>query len=101
MQMELSIGKFPYPSFRTPFEQLKHVVEDDPPRLPTGQFSPDYQDFISACLQKESTKRPTYPQLLNMPFLQQHSASSMEISEFIAEILDGTEGSKKESSPSK
>ncbi|KAL1466112.1 hypothetical protein MTO96_042941, partial [Rhipicephalus appendiculatus] len=97
--IELSIGRFPYPTFRTPFEQLKHVVEDDPPRLPTGQFSPEYEDFIDACLQKLPTKRPTYPQLLNMPFLQHHSQGSVEISEFIATILDGTEA-KKESSPS-
>ncbi|KAH6943689.1 hypothetical protein HPB50_025611 [Hyalomma asiaticum] len=97
--IELSIGRFPYPSFRTPFEQLKHVVEDDPPRLPTGQFSPEYEDFIDACLQKHPTKRPTYPQLLKMPFLQHHSQGSAEISEFIAAILDGTEAEKEPSPP--
>ncbi|XP_077491157.1 dual specificity mitogen-activated protein kinase kinase lic isoform X2 [Amblyomma americanum] len=97
--IELSLGRFPYPNFRTPFEQLKHVVEDDPPRLPTGQFSPEYEDFINACLQKQPAKRLTYPQLLNMPFLQRHSDGSVEMSEFIAEILDGTDSPKKESSP--
>ncbi|XP_064477964.1 dual specificity mitogen-activated protein kinase kinase 6-like isoform X2 [Ornithodoros turicata] len=85
--LELSIGKFPYPEFKTPFEQLKHVVEDDPPRLPQGQFSPEYEEFISSCLQKPSAKRPSYVELLEMPFLA--SKDSTNISQFVSEILDG------------
>ncbi|EEC03812.1 dual specificity mitogen-activated protein kinase kinase 6 [Ixodes scapularis] len=98
--IELSIGKFPYPSFRNPFEQLKHVIEDDPPRLPAGQFSPEYEDFISACLQKQSTKRPNYPELLKMPFLERQSGNSTEISEFISEILDAGSAAAKGNAPS-
>ncbi|CAH2007328.1 unnamed protein product [Acanthoscelides obtectus] len=55
--IELSTGKFPYPIWGTPFEQLKQVVADDPPTLPAGQFSAEFDDFISKCLQKKYTDR--------------------------------------------
>lgn len=46
-QVELSIGRFPYTATRNVFEQLKQVVQNDPPRLPEGQFSPQYEEFIA------------------------------------------------------
>lgn len=44
--VELATGTFPYSSWGTPFEQLKQVVKDDPPRLPPGRFSPHFHNFI-------------------------------------------------------
>lgn len=45
--VELATGKFPYGSWGTPFEQLKQVVKDDAPQLPSGTFSPSFEDFIN------------------------------------------------------
>ena len=45
--LELATLKFPYSTWGTPFEQLKQVVKDDPPRLPPNQFSSEFEDFIS------------------------------------------------------
>jgi serine/threonine protein kinase len=44
--LELATLRFPYNIWGTPFEQLKQVVKDDPPRLPPGEFSPEFEDFI-------------------------------------------------------
>lgn len=44
--MELATGKFPYDTWGTPFEQLKQVVKDEPPRLCTGMFTSYFEDFI-------------------------------------------------------
>ncbi|ENN77747.1 hypothetical protein YQE_05817, partial [Dendroctonus ponderosae] len=56
--IELATGKFPYPKWGTPFEQLKQVVAGEPPRLPSdGQFSTEFEDFISKCLQKKYIDR--------------------------------------------
>jgi len=56
--IELATGDFPYPKWGTPFEQLKLVVNGNPPRLPSdGQFSAEFEDFISKCLQKDYTDR--------------------------------------------
>ncbi|UYV62263.1 MAP2K3, partial [Cordylochernes scorpioides] len=44
--IEVATGNFPYETWGTPFDQLKQVVFRDPPRLPPGQFSKDFEDFI-------------------------------------------------------
>lgn len=46
-QIELAILKFPYESWGTPFQQLKQVVDEPSPQLPTDGFSPEFVDFIS------------------------------------------------------
>ncbi|MCL4140115.1 UNVERIFIED_CONTAM: hypothetical protein GTU68_064440, partial [Idotea baltica] len=47
--VEIATGKFPYPSWGTPFDQLKQVVMDKPPQLPQTaewNFSDDFHNFI-------------------------------------------------------
>lgn len=46
-QIELAILKFPYDTWRTPFQQLKQVVDEPSPQLPADRFSPEFVDFIS------------------------------------------------------
>jgi mitogen-activated protein kinase kinase 3 len=86
--LELATGKFPYRSWGTPFEQLKQVVQDDPPRLPPNQFSPEFEDLITVCLQKKYTARPNYDQLLAHPFCVTHRDKETDVASFVGEILD-------------
>lgn len=86
--IEMATGSFPYRTWNTPFEQLKQVVEDDPPRLEPGKFSPEFEDFISKCLQKQYTARPNYEQLLQHDFIVEHIKRNTDISEFVAKVLD-------------
>ncbi|KAK3909381.1 Dual specificity mitogen-activated protein kinase kinase 6 [Frankliniella fusca] len=86
--LELATGKFPYATWGTPFEQLKQVVKDDPPRLPPGKFTCEFEDFIEKCLQKNYTARPNYNQLLEHPFCKTHAERVTDISLFVGEILD-------------
>lgn len=86
--LELATGRFPYTTWGTPFEQLKQVVKDDPPRLPNGKFSPEFENFIEQCLQKNYADRPNYDQLLAHPFCKEHANKSTNISQFVSEILD-------------
>ena len=44
--IEISTGHFPYKVWKTPFEQLKQVVQEEPPRLPSNKFSEIYEQFI-------------------------------------------------------
>lgn len=64
------------------------VVKDDPPRLEAGKFSPEFDNFISACLQKRYTDRPNYEQLLKHVFLVQHIAKDTDVAGFVEEILN-------------
>lgn len=86
--LELATGKFPYATWGTPFEQLKQVVKDEPPRLPSGRFTSEFEDFIQQCLLKDYTARPNYNQLLEHPFCKTHAERVTDISTFVGEILD-------------
>lgn len=92
--IELATGTFPYNTWGTPFEQLKQVVKDDPPRLPTGQFSPDLEDLIVKCLQKDYKQRPNYDALLAHNFCKEHSEKDTDVASFVQEILDLPDDSK-------
>lgn len=87
--LEMATGRFPYNTWGTPFEQLKQVVTDDPPKLPsTGEFTEDFQDFCAQCLRKVFTQRPYYEKLLQHPFLTLHTSKETDVASFVVEILD-------------
>nr|WAO97414.1 mitogen-activated protein kinase kinase 6 [Neoseiulus californicus] len=83
--VELSIGNFPYPSIKNIFEQLKQVVQSDPPRLPAGKFSREYEIFIEMCLQKNRENRAKYRQLLDTEFLRRNKDN--DIAEFASSVI--------------
>jgi len=94
--IELATGKFPYSAWGTPFEQLKQVVKDDPPRLPAGKFSPEFEDFIEQCLLKEYRTRPNYSQLLAHPFCERYEGASVDMAGFVTSILDKYGGEQRQ-----
>ena len=44
--IELATGRFPYDRWGTPFEQLKQVVLNEPPKLPPNKFTSYFEDFV-------------------------------------------------------
>ena len=50
-----------------PMSALYHIAENDPPKLQhADKWSETFHSFISQCLQKEPTSRPTSAELLNV-----------------------------------
>jgi serine/threonine protein kinase len=86
--IELATGKFPYDSWKNPFEQLKQVVKEDPPKLPPGMYSTDFDDFIIQCLKKDYKQRPNYVQLLEHPFIVANEQKEVDVSAFVTEALN-------------
>ncbi|CAI2356321.1 unnamed protein product [Caenorhabditis sp. 36 PRJEB53466] len=88
--IEIAVGTHPYANWKTPFEQLKQVVKEPPPKLPMESgFSMDCQYFIKRCLEKNYNERPKYPELLAMPFMEQaRNEKQFSMARFINEILD-------------
>ncbi|CAB3399828.1 unnamed protein product [Caenorhabditis bovis] len=88
--VEIATGTHPYAQWKTPFDQLKQVVKEPPPRLPmNGQFTTDCQFFVKRCLEKNYNERPKYPELLAMPFMEMaRNDKHFSMSRFINEILD-------------
>jgi len=92
--IELATGKFPYNVWGTPFEQLKQVVEEPAPRLPPNRFTPEFENFITRCLQKNYLDRPNYNDLLNDPFCVYHKERETDVAGFVSRILDLPEPSQ-------
>ncbi|KAG1703680.1 Dual specificity mitogen-activated protein kinase kinase 3 [Nymphon striatum] len=86
--LEMATGNFPYKKWANPFEQLKQVVEEPPPRLTEDKYSDDFKDFIVKCLQKSVESRPNYSQLLEHPFITTHENMETDVSSFVTEILN-------------
>ncbi|XP_016424850.1 dual specificity mitogen-activated protein kinase kinase 6 isoform X2 [Sinocyclocheilus rhinocerous] len=85
--IELAILRFPYDSWKTPFQQLRQVVEEPSPQLPADCFSPEFVDFTSQCLRKNSKERPTYAELMQHPFFTLHDSKDTDVASFVKSIL--------------
>ncbi|KAL1138709.1 hypothetical protein AAG570_008771, partial [Ranatra chinensis] len=82
--VELATGAFPYPDCKSDFEVLSRVVLDDPPSLPDGVFSPEFQDFVTRCLAKDYRHRPKYKMLLEHPFLRRYENNFVDVASWFA-----------------
>ncbi|XP_075421948.1 dual specificity mitogen-activated protein kinase kinase 3 isoform X2 [Ascaphus truei] len=85
--IEMSILRFPYESWGTPFQQLKQVVEEPSPQLPSDRFSPEFVDFTAHCLRKNPAERMSYLELMDHPFFILHSTKETDVASFVTELL--------------
>lgn len=56
--IELAMGRAPYSEFEYG-KVMKLILSQDPPNLPENSWSPEFRNFISACLKKLPEYRPT------------------------------------------
>lgn len=87
--IEIVTGKFPYPIWKTVFDQLSQVVRGDPPQLvstPDQIFSNDCLHCVNSCLIKDYNLRPKYPELLQHPFIKKYSRDN-NVKKWFQDIL--------------
>lgn len=46
------------------FELLDYIVNEPPPKLPSGVFSSEFKDFVDRCLKKNPAERPALRTLM-------------------------------------
>jgi serine/threonine protein kinase len=87
--VEIATGTHPYGKWKTPFEQLKQVVQEPPPSVDRRLgYSSDFHDFIALCLTKDFRERPKYKELLEHPFLvTAKTGTAYDMGEFVSGIL--------------
>mmetsp|Transcript_26217 Transcript_26217/g.79629 ORF Transcript_26217/g.79629 Transcript_26217/m.79629 type:complete len:431 (-) Transcript_26217:298-1590(-) len=88
--LELAIGAFPYAptgANRLVFWDLLHFIVENPAPVPPTHFSPDFQSFVSACLQKDPAARATSTQLLEHPLLALHATQLPNVGQWIRSTL--------------
>jgi len=70
MAMEMAEGEPPYMDFPPLRALFLITTKGIPPLKETDKWSPEFQDFVAQCLEKDADKRPDASALLSHPFLK-------------------------------
>jgi mitogen-activated protein kinase kinase len=108
------MGTYPYPpeTYANVFAQLTAIVQGDPPTLPDG-FSDDACDFVGrwyvrfsllesvnpdilSSLMKEPSRRATYSELLEHPFLIQDAERGKDGVDMAGWVVNAIEWQERE-----
>uniref|UniRef100_A0AC35TV94 Protein kinase domain-containing protein n=1 Tax=Rhabditophanes sp. KR3021 TaxID=114890 RepID=A0AC35TV94_9BILA len=90
--VEICNGYHPYSQWRTPFQQLKQVVDEPAPLiLKSLGYSDDLHDFVRLCLTKNYKDRPKYGVLLIHPFIEIAKTSELDMGDYITKTLENIE----------
>ena len=64
---------------------LKILNDPTPPIL--EKWSPQFADFVNACMEKDESKRPTAAKLLAHPFLEDAELCKKEFAEVVRSFV--------------
>ncbi|KAJ7045676.1 putative PBS2-tyrosine protein kinase [Mycena alexandri] len=98
--IEIAMGRYPYPpeTYSNVFAQLQAIVHGEPPQLPEVKektdadplevhFSEEARDWVRCCLIKDPTRRYTYAELLEHPFLVADAKREVNMVAWVAGAL--------------
>ncbi|KAJ8766683.1 hypothetical protein K2173_004507 [Erythroxylum novogranatense] len=90
--LESATGLFPYSppqqdeGWHCVYDIIEAIVEKPPPSAPSGQFSPNFCSFISACLQKEPKDRRSAIELMAHPFMSMYEDRHVDLSAYFTNV---------------
>ncbi len=70
------------------FELLNYIVNEPPPELPSGQFSPEFGNFVSRCLQKDPSARADLNSLMNHPWIKKWEQENVDIAGWVQKTME-------------
>lgn len=70
------------------FELLDYIVNEPPPKLPSGIFSDDFKDFVDRCLRKNPEERADLKTLMNHPWIKKWETEEVNVAEWICETME-------------
>jgi len=93
--IELAMGKYPYPpeTYSNVFAQLTAIVHGPSPELPEG-YSATAASFVEACLIKEPSKRATYAELIEHPWLIEDRTREVDMVGWVAGAMAAREAAR-------
>ncbi|CAH3014897.1 unnamed protein product [Porites evermanni] len=84
--LEMALGRFPYPTEShggaetfLPIALLQCIVHENAPCLPADKFSPSIVNFVSQCMQKSPSARPTPEAVMTHPFIASNDDGNVDI----------------------
>ncbi|KAL8197417.1 UNVERIFIED_CONTAM: Dual specificity mitogen-activated protein kinase kinase 1 [Gekko kuhli] len=69
------------------FELLDYIVNEPPPKLPGGVFSPEFQDFVNKCLIKNPAERADLKQLMVHSFIKRSDAEEVDFAGWLCSTV--------------
>ncbi|KXZ43451.1 hypothetical protein GPECTOR_90g538 [Gonium pectorale] len=81
--VELATGQYPFDATEGPLQLMIHVLQEDPPLPPAGQFSEEFRDFVRVCLAKEPHRRPPADALLKHPWIAKFANDPVDLKAFM------------------
>lgn len=87
--LECATGVYPYgvDDPNNVFSRLFTIVNSPPPTASPDQFSPEFCNFISLCLQKEEENLPDSTKLLTHPWLTKYDNDGQDLKKWTQSIL--------------
>jgi len=87
--LECATGAYPYGEDdpNNVFQRLYAIVNTPAPVASTQDFSPEFCDFISKCLQKEEEKLPDSTTLLAHPWITKYDNDGVDMKEWLQYTL--------------
>jgi len=62
---------------------ILEVTQGECPLPPEGEFSPEFRNFVSLCLEQDPEDRPPAKALLNHAFILKHRADVANLASFV------------------
>ncbi|KAK2086670.1 Dual specificity mitogen-activated protein kinase kinase 1 [Saguinus oedipus] len=69
------------------FELLDYIVNEPPPKLPSGVFSLEFQDFVNKCLIKNPAERADLKQLMVHAFIKRSDAKEVDFAGWLCSTI--------------
>lgn len=70
------------------FELLDYIVNEPPPKLPSGIFSDAFTDFVDRCLKKNPAERADLKTLMNHEWVKKAESENVDIAGWVCRTMD-------------
>ncbi|XP_033214454.1 dual specificity mitogen-activated protein kinase kinase dSOR1 isoform X2 [Belonocnema kinseyi] len=70
------------------FELLDYIVNEPPPKLPSGIFSDSFTDFVDRCLKKNPAERADLKTLMNHEWIKKAESENVDIAGWVCRTMD-------------
>ncbi|KAF2884352.1 hypothetical protein ILUMI_21801 [Ignelater luminosus] len=70
------------------FELLDYIVNEPPPKLPSGIFSDEFKDFVDRCLKKHPDERADLKTLMNHEWIRKAESENVDIAGWVCKTMD-------------
>lgn len=68
------------------FELLDYIVNEPPPKLPSGHFSDEFCEFVNKCLVKNPSERADLKSLMNHSFIKKSEMMQVDFAGWVCQV---------------